>query len=236
MSTPRAKTKTPMNRNCLALVQIGMKPFFASLLLGFLCCLTVACTTADLHYHPLTSRPSGNWQGSSSRWGGYTETRKSANNYQIGFESYNRPSPEATAYFSLVRAAERAAIDGKKHFYLEPAKVNNSQQVSHFTGYTIPGHCHTHVETVEEILPCGDIIYVDHEITTHTPDTFVPPRDAYNSIFKVSRQLSYTNKLSNPFSSYQILSDASRNARGYGRPKLDPRAHAQMKTWQKQTS
>jgi hypothetical protein len=225
-----------MNISCTWLVQSGMKQIASSLLISLLCYFTVACSTADLYYHPLTSRPSGNWQGTSTHWGGYTETRKSANHYQIGFESYNRPSPEATAYFSLVRAAERATIDGKRHFYLEPARVKNTQQVSHFSGYIIPGYCSTYVETAEEILPCGEIIYVDHEITTHTPERFVPPRDVYNSIFKVSRKLSYTNRLSNPLSSYQILYEASRNTRGFGRPKLDPRAQAQMKIWAQQPS
>ena len=220
-----------MNSDRPCHVQVGMKQLATTTFLSFLCCVLAACSTADLHYHPLTSRPSGNWEGSSPAWGGYTETRRSANSYQIGFESYNRPSPEATAYFSLVRAAERAAIDGKKHFYLEPARVKTTQSVSYFAGYTVPGYCDTHLETVAEILPCGDIVYVEQEVTHHTPDTFVPPRDAYNAIFKVSRKLSYTNRLSNPHSTYQTLSDASRNTRGYGKPKLDPRAHAQMKAW-----
>lgn len=210
----------------------GMKHLASALLIILLTSLFTACTTAH-HYRPLTSRPSGNWQGSSHHWGGYTETRQSQNNYQIGFESYNQPSAEATAYFSLVRAAERAAIDGKKNFYLELSRVRTSQNVSHFSGYTVPGYCYTQDEIVEEILPCGEIIYVEQEVSTHIPDRFVPPRDAYNSIFKISRKLSYTNRLSNPYNTYQILSEASRNTRGFGRPKLDPRAHAQMKTWAK---
>ncbi|MEO1858054.1 MAG: hypothetical protein ABGY95_11930 [Rubritalea sp.] len=188
-----------------------------------------ACTTA--HYRPLTSRPTGNWQGSSLHWGGYTETRKSQNNYQIGFESYNFPGPEAVSYFSLVRAAERSAIDGKKKFYLEPSKVRTYHNVSHFAGYTIPGYCLTHLENIEKILPCGETVYIQQKVITHVPDRFEPPRDAYNSIFKISRKLSYTHRLSKPYNTYQILSDASRNTHGFGRPKISSVAHAQMKTW-----
>lgn len=210
-----------------------MKQFVPPFLLAVLCFLLAACSTASRHYHPLTSRPSGNWQGANSYWGGYTETRKSADSYQIGFESYNQPSAEVTVYFSLVRAAERAAIDGRKQFYLEPARVRSSQQVSHFAGYMVPGYCQTYVETVEEVLPCGETVYVEEVVTTHTPDRYVPPRDAYNSIYKVSRKMSYTNKLSTPYNTYQVLSDASHNTRGYGRPRLDPRAHNQMKVWVK---
>lgn len=186
---------------------------------------------ASPHYHALRERPDGNWQGSKAQWGGYTETRHSEGNFTIGFESYNRPSQQATDYFSLVRSAERAAIDGKKSFYLKRSPVETKRQVSHFPAYVIPGYSEVRT-TVHKDVDChGRVHYHTHETYRHIPDRFVPPRKATNSIFKSKRKLSYTKKLSPAFDTFKILDEARRNVYGYGKPRLDPRAKAQMKAW-----
>ena len=186
---------------------------------------------ANPHYHALRDRPDGNWQGTNSNWGGYTETRHSEGNFTIGFESYNRPSQQATDYFSLVRAAERAAIDGKKSFYLKQSPVETSRQVSRFPSYVIPGY--TEVQTVVHRNEDrkGRVHHHYHDIYRHHPDRYVPPRKATNSIYKSQKKLSYTKKLSPAFDTFKVLDEARRNLYGYGRPKLDPRAKAQLKAW-----
>lgn len=195
--------------------------------------LLSSCSIASKHYHPLTSQPPENWQGSSSKWGGYTETQSSPGNYTIGFESYNQPNAEATHYFTLVRAAERAAIDGQKKFYLENSPVKSSRQRSNFAGYVIQGYLETELITYEVYDRHGHVHYHTREIYHQQPDTYVPPRSALNSIHKASRKLSYSKPLSQPYNTYQVLSDAIHNTRGYGKPKLDPRARAQVKAWSK---
>lgn len=205
----------------------------ALLLLAVPCLLLASCSIASRHYHPLTSRPPENWQGTSSRWGGFTESQHSPGNYTIGFESYNQPNAEATNYFTLVRAAERAAIDGQKKFYLKNSPVKSTSQRSHFAGYVVEGHLETESVVYEVYDRHGHVHYHTREIYIQHPDTYVPPRTALNSIHKASRQLSYSKKLSAPFDTYRVLSDALHNTRGYGKPKLDPRARAQLKAWSK---
>lgn len=214
-------------------VKASMKKSLLLLTLSLTALISVSCSIADRHYHPLTNRPDGNWQGSNSNWGGYTETRHSKDNYTIGFESYNNPNAEATAYFTLVRAAERAAIDGKRSFYLKDSSVKTSSQLSRFPGYVVPGYCETETIVHREVDSKGHMHYHTHRVHHHKPDTYVPPRKAKNAIHKTKRKLSYTKQLSSAYDTFQILNDASHNTRGYGKPKLDPRAKEQMKRWRK---
>lgn len=215
------------------LAPLTVKAHVKHALLSLALPVLILASCATPHYHALHSRPPENWQGSSSKWGGYTETKHSNGDYTVGFESYNRPSQQATDYFSLVRAAERAAIDGKKSFYLKASPVETKRQVSRFPAYVIPGYTEVRTVVHKNVDRHGHVHYHTHEICRHHPDRYVPPRKATNSIFTSQKKLSYTKKLSAEFDTFKILDEAHRNIHGYGRPKLDPRAKAQMKTWRK---
>ena len=110
-----------------------MKMAFLPCLIGSLIMsVLTSCSTTDLYYQPLTQRPSIPWKHSSSSWGGYIESQKN-NTITIRYEAYNQPTAEVALYFTELRAAERALIDGKRHFYLvQPPTLNSTPEQSYF--------------------------------------------------------------------------------------------------------
>lgn len=210
-----------------------MNRFISAALIALVSLGLASCSAYNPHYHHLNQRPSGNWQGASPRWGGFTEHQQSDQRYQIGFEAYNRPNLEAAKYFTLVRSAERAAIDGQRHFYATPASGRTTPKRSHFAAYTKPGYHTTHIHEYETFDHCGHSIWHTEEITTWHPPRHFPAREVINQIYKAKRTLSYSQLSAPRYDTYQVLREAHLNTRGYGKVKLDPRAKSQMDAWVK---
>ncbi len=204
------------------------------LLLGLLAgmaMLLASCSTAELYYQPLTERPSIPWKGTSSRWGGYTESAAAKNQITIRYQAYNKPTAEAAGYFAVIRAAERSLIDGKNSFYItRQLTLNSRAENSYFRAYTIPGywetesyrHCDTCPRTGNDIN-----CHYDYERIWYPPE-YVPARNVMNYIHTAELRIAYSGKSNQRQDAQLILHEALSNKSGLGKPKLDPRAIAKL--------
>jgi len=188
--------------------------------------LMVSCSTSQLYYQPLTKRPAIPWKGSSGGWGGYYETSPRSGTYDITFESYNKPDSEATAYLGMLRAAERAAIDGKSSFYLvKPISNSTNGQTSYFPAYQEDGRYVTKKVKRTYINPKTGKKETEHiSKRIWKEGEYHEAANIVNYIHKSSLRISYSGKSSARQDTKAILRAALADTRGYGKPKLDSRA------------
>ena len=208
-----------------------MKMAFLPCLIGSLIMsVLTSCSTTDLYYQPLTQRPSIPWKHSSSSWGGYIESQKN-NTITIRYEAYNQPTAEVALYFTELRAAERALIDGKRHFYLvQPPTLNSTPEQSYFPPYTIAGYFETeHYQVYDRCCETGKKInkrWVCREIwhpPVHVPEEFVT-----NYIHKASMTIAYWGRATQRRDAAAIANAALADSANLGVPKLDERAMATL--------
>jgi len=192
--------------------------------------LLASCSTAQLYYQPLTERPSAPWKGSSSRWGGYVEERVSSAHYKIGYEAYNRPTADAAKYFTLIRAAERTVLDGKRYFYVSRENINSVTQNSHFPAYVTPGHYDRVRRSYYEYDCHGNRHKHYRYIDVWCPPEYFPARDYVNYIHTAKLNMKYSGRSKDRYDAHTVLYEALSDRRGFGKPDLDPRVMAAINT------
>lgn len=144
--------------------------------------LLASCTTAEKFYQPMTQAPEQPWQGSSRKWGGYSEQKLAAGHYRISYTGFNKPERDTCSYFALVRAAEVAMLDGQESFRVSHQSATTEIEESNFPAREIPGYWDD-VPVVDYITgPEGQTV----PITTYR-SVFVPPQrfPAYTKVNKV---------------------------------------------------
>jgi len=192
-----------------------------------------SCSVSQRFYHPYRGEPAGNWEKSSSKWGGYSEKVVGPQHYKVKFTSFNKPGPDATRYFTKVRAAELALLAGKEHFYLSDARLKERHQFSHFPAHQEPGYYGTETERFRIYDGQGHLSYGERDISVWHPGRFIPARDVINYIYTAERDLRLRSGRYTRYNAYDVLSEAMNNKRGYGRPTLDPRVKAKLDAWAK---
>ncbi len=206
-----------------------------SLFLVATAALFTACSPARQYYQPLTQRPSGIWEGSDSRWGGYSEKSLGGGKVKVSFETFNNPGPAFASYFVKVRAAEIALARGSRKFWMSDKGTRRWTQTSHFPGHVIPGYMAHRTYTVNHCTRhckkgCRmhtEVIHEDYWV----PEEFVPPHTAVNQLSKSEVIMSTSSRYGRPFDAQAILADALAGGHGFGKPKLSAQTKKIMKTF-----
>ena len=193
-------------------------------LAAFAMVLISACSPAKQYYQPLTKRPMGTWEGSSGRWGGYTEKSLGNDRLKVTFETFNNPGSAFASYFVKVRAAEIALARGHRTFWLSDKGTRRWTQTSHFPGRIIPGymdhrtyyvdHCTRHCK--KGCRRHRDIVHEDYWV----PERYVPPHTSVNQLSKAEVIMSTSRRIGSKQDAVQIIEDALSGRHGFGKPKL----------------
>jgi hypothetical protein len=200
-----------MNLKSLAVVTFG----------GMLLFL-VSCSPAQRFYQAQTKVPQKPWQGTSGKWGGYSDKKLPNGGHSVRFMGYNEPDQSSCAYFVTVRAAELSVLDGKTHFFSSGVTTNIAIEESNFPMRVIPGYW-DEVPFVEYISDGkGNVIPANTYRSIWVPPSRIPPHTAINKINTASLSINY-NGTGKKYYSVSILQGAHTNQQKLGKVSLDPK-------------
>jgi hypothetical protein len=200
-----------MNLKSLAVVTFG----------GMLLFL-VSCSPAQRFYQVQTKVPQKPLQGTSGKWGGYSDKKLPNGGHSVRFMGYNEPDQSSCAYFVTVRAAELSVLDGKTHFFSSGVTTNIAIEESNFPMRVIPGYW-DEVPFVEYISDGkGNVIPVNTYRSIWVPPSRIPPHTAINKINTASLSINY-NGTGKKYDSVSILQGAHTNQQKLGKVSLDPK-------------
>lgn len=201
-----------MNLKSLAVVTLG----------GMLLFL-VSCSPAHRFYQAQTSVPEKPWQGTSGKWGGYSDKKLSNGGHRLTFRGYNEPDHSACAYFVTVRAAELSVLDGETHFFSNGVTTDITIEESNFPMRVISGYW-DEIPIVEYVSDHkGNVIPVNTYRSVWIPPERIPPHTAINKINTASLSINY-NGTGKKYDSISILQGAHTNQQKLGKVSLDPKA------------
>ena len=200
-----------MNLKSLVLVAFG------AMLLSL-----ISCSPAQRFYQAQTDVPQKPWQGTSGKWGGYSDKKLSNGGHKVTFRGYNEPDQSACAYFVTVRAAELSVLDGETEFYSNGVTTDITLEESNFPMRVIPGYW-DEVPFVEYISDGnGNAIPVNTYRSIWVPDQRIPPHTAINKINSASLSINYRGR-GKKYDSITILNGAHSNQQKLGRVSIDPK-------------
>lgn len=181
----------------------------------------VSCTPAHKYYQAQTEVPQTPWEGSSGKWGGYSDVKLS-NGHEVTFHGYNEPEASACAYFVTVRAAELSILDGHNTFYSHGVTTNTEIEESNFPMRVIPGYT-DRVPRIEYVRDRnGNARPVTVYQTIWVPEQRIPPHTAVNKIHTAKILTKYSGG-GKKYDARSILIGAHKNQQKLGKVTIDPR-------------
>jgi hypothetical protein len=191
-------------------------------ILGVMLLSLVACSPAQRFYQAQTEVPKKPWQGTSGKWGGYSDKKLSGGGHTIQFIGYNEPDQSACAYFATVRAAELSVLDDETHFFSAGVTTNITIEESNFPMRVIPGYW-DQVPFVEYISDGkGNVVPVNTYRSVWVPPQRIPPHTAINIINNATLSINYRGR-GDKYDSISILKGAHSNQQKLGRVRIDPK-------------
>lgn len=192
----------------------------------------VSCTPAHKYYQAQTQVPQKPWEGSSGKWGGYSDVKLS-NGHKVTFHGYNEPEASACAYFVTVRAAELSILDGHNSFYSNGVTTNTDLEESNFPMRVIPGYT-DRIPRVEYVRDRnGNVRTVTVYETIWVPEQRIPPHTAVNKIHKATITTNYSGG-GKKYDARSILVGAHKNQQKLGKVTIDPKVVEILKAQQNQ--
>ncbi|MFC4995136.1 hypothetical protein [Rubritalea tangerina] len=187
-----------------------------------------SCSPAQRFYQAQTAVPKKPWQGTSGKWGGYSDTRLSGGGHKVQFTGYNEPDANACAYFVTVRAAELAVLDGQMGYYSKGPSTQIDIEESNFPERVIPGYWDD-VPVVDYISDGqGNVVPVTTYRSVWVPPERIPPHTAINKINRATMTMDYSGG-GKRYDALSILQGAHTNQQKLGRVTIDPKVVAILK-------
>lgn len=184
--------------------------------------LLSACTQAHRFYQAEVAPPTKPWEGTSGKWGGYSDVKTSASGHKVVFTGYNEPDQNACAYFCTVRAAELTVLDGHMSFYSSGMSKTTEIEESNFPMRVIPGF-YDQVPMVEYISDGqGNVVPISTYRSVWVPPQRIPPHTAINKINRATMRINYSGS-GKKYDAVNILQGAHTNQQKLGRVRIDPR-------------